>query len=92
MPTPLEQQVAQHREYVTQRHGVLEYVVAYPGKTSAELSAIKADFLHNDATRWKEYRDMFARRLPELAPLQILKGGQRKCSVSGKTSLTWWPK
>ena len=50
-----------------------------PGRTSRELAAIT----HLD-------RYMLARRLPDCA--SVRKGDMRKCVVSQKQAVTWWPK
>jgi len=88
----LSDHVTRERKHVTQKQDVLEYVRTYPGKTSAELAQLKAHFLDKDESLWKLYRDMFARRLPDLEPLNIQRGDRRKCTVCGNRSETWWPR
>lgn len=52
-----------------------------PGHTSRELS--KEAGLD---------RYMLARRLPELEGVTVERGERRKCSVSGLSALTWYPR
>jgi len=55
-------------------------VEQYPGLTSLELSR-----------RSKIDRYTLARRLPECEDAKTVKRGQaRRCSVSGRTAVTWW--
>ena len=56
-------------------------VAQYPGLTSMEL-----------AKRCRMDRYMLARRLSECEEHgQVRRGSARKCAVSGRTALTWWP-
>lgn len=56
-------------------------VKQFPGRTSQELCEL---------TGLDRY--MLARRLPECITANgVRKGIQRRCSVTGKTALTWWP-
>lgn len=56
-------------------------VEQYPGLTSLEL-----------ALRTSMDRYVLARRLPECEDaLAVRRGQERKCSVSGRTAITWWP-
>lgn len=55
-------------------------VRAFPGRTSFELAM---------ATNHDRY--MLARRLPEVVCAGLVrKGDPKRCSVTGKTALTWW--
>jgi hypothetical protein len=69
---------------------VIGYVHQFPGRTSAELA-----LEHAKATcgTWKEHRHMFGRRLPEVAVdvLHVKRGPKRKCAVTGRNAITWWP-
>ena len=57
-------------------------VEQYPGLTSLELSR-----------RARVDRYMLARRLPEVEETgQVRRGQERRCSVSGRLALTWWPR
>jgi hypothetical protein len=52
----------------------------YPGRTSQELCELTGIC-----------RYALARRLPECVTAgAVRKGIQRRCSVTGKTALTWW--
>jgi hypothetical protein len=56
-------------------------VAQYPGLTSLEL-----------ARKCKMDRYMLARRLSECEQAkQVRRGEAKRCSVSGRTALTWWP-
>jgi hypothetical protein len=56
-------------------------VEQYPGLTSMELSR-----------RSRIDRYMLARRLSECEEAgHVRRGQERRCSVSGRTALTWWP-
>lgn len=56
-------------------------VEQYPGLTSLEL-----------ARRTSMDRYVLARRLPECEEGGAVRRGQeRRCSVSGRTAITWWP-
>jgi hypothetical protein len=56
-------------------------VRAFPGRTSQELA---------DAARHDRYT--LARRLPEVERLSLVhRGPTRRCSITGKTALTWFP-
>lgn len=56
-------------------------VRSYPGLTSLELSK-----------RTSMDRYVLARRLPECETGRAVRKGQaRRCAVSGKTAVTWWP-
>ena len=57
-------------------------VEQYPGLTSLEL-----------ATKANMCRYMLARRLPELADFsRIIRGQERRCSISKRLAVTWYPK
>ena len=60
---------------------VLEMVQARPGMTSAELA------------HWRAVdRYAVARRLPDLEHEErVHQGKGRKCEVSGRLAVTWWP-
>lgn len=60
---------------------VLRAVKSHPGKTSFELS------LRCPLDRYE-----VARRLPDLLVTELVqKGPRRRCEVSGKLALTWYP-
>lgn len=59
---------------------VRDLVEKFPGHTSAEL-----------AEKGMADRYMVARRLPELRPTWVRNGETRKCSVTGRKAMTWWP-
>lgn len=60
---------------------VLRAVKLHPGKTSFELS------LRCPLDRYE-----VARRLPDLLATELVeKGARRRCEVSGKQAVTWWP-
>jgi hypothetical protein len=64
-----------------QREACLAAVVAAPGSTSAEV-----------AVRACLDRYAAARRLPELRVAGCVRNGDvRRCRVTGRASLTWWP-
>ena len=66
---------------VHQAEIVLDLVRRKPGRTSAEYS------MHCNLDRWQ-----IARRLPELAAAGLAhKGAMRKCGLSKRSGLTWWP-
>lgn len=60
---------------------VLTAVKRYPGRTSAELGSVSR------FDRW-----VAARRLPELEKKGlVVRGEARKCRITSKRSITWWP-
>jgi hypothetical protein len=64
-------------------------ILANPGCTAAEIARrISKDALEEQAN----YR-MLGRRLPELRENGLARNGVAlaKCSVTGKSALTWWP-
>jgi hypothetical protein len=63
-----------------QQRKVRSLVHRYPGRTSREL----AELAELD-------RYMVARRLPEIEPVHVRKGEQRKCKVGRRNASTWWP-
>ena len=68
----------------SQRRLVYQAVCDYPGRTSAELSAIVGLDRH-----------MVARRLPDLAATgQVVRGPPRKCAASNRSHIatTWRPR
>lgn len=67
---------------------VLEAVVRWPGRTSAELGKLIADSRGEDVVLWR-YR--VGRRLSELAPVHIRRGRPRTCETSGNAAGTWFP-
>lgn len=74
-----------------QQRIVLAAVKRWPGSTSAELAEYLALDRLCDRRRWKEQRPMVARRLPELAPMQVERRDVRACRVTGSKCVTWWP-
>lgn len=63
-----------------QQHAVLALLKLYPGRTSQELARYGID------------RYALARRLPELESAGLArKGDARRCDISGRQALTWWP-
>jgi len=84
---------ARAREFVqSQRKDVLDYVNCFWGLTSAELAWEYAGRRHDAPDRWKEFRPMFARRLPEMVPRYIRRGDIRVCDQCQSPCVTWWPK
>ena len=70
-----------------QAQACLDFVYAYPGRTSAELGVIAQDSLGERA------RHIFGRRLPELERAgQVEKGERRRCRAHGTYAVTWVPK
>jgi hypothetical protein len=64
-----------------QQRLAVEAVKQYPGLTSRELGR-----------RTTLCRFLLARRLPECETGKSVKRGQaRRCSVSGRMAVTWWP-
>lgn len=64
-----------------QHRFVLAAVRSQPGKTALELDRL------NGTDR------VFGRRLSELARFGlVVNGAPKRCDISGKLSLTWWPK
>jgi hypothetical protein len=72
-----------------QQQIALEMVTRFPGHTSAELADIYAK---EHGQYFSEWRIRFARRLPELAGVQVRKGGSRMCRKQRSLAITWWPK
>jgi len=64
----------------TQQRQVLAYVQRWPGLTSRELAA-KAN----------TDRYILARRLPELEPIHVRKGDARRCGITQRQAVTWYP-
>ena len=65
----------------TQAEHVLELVRQVSGLTSAELAAYSVTL-----DRWQ-----VARRLPDLEANNLIrKGKARRCTCTGKSSVTWW--
>lgn len=64
----------------SQQHRVLMWVRRWPGRTSRELAALA-----------NVDRYMVARRLPELEPIHLRRGDLRKCAVTHKRAVTWFP-
>jgi hypothetical protein len=61
---------------------VVEQVWMHPGLTSAELTP------HTGLERHE-----VARRLLDAEEnLQVMRGDLRRCSVSGRLAITWWPR
>ena len=90
---PLTSHIAA-REYTrsrradTQRAMVLASVKMHPGSTSRELAGFAAT---DELARARVY-DVFHRRLPELRDSGALRNGEaRKCRISGRASLPWYP-
>lgn len=67
-------------ERARQQNTVLSAVRRWPGLTSAEIG-----------NRLETDRFLPARRLPECRAQGLVENGPaRRCSVTGKQSLTWW--
>jgi len=64
----------------TQQAQVLAWVRLWPGLTSRELAA-----------RANCDRYIIARRLPELEPIHVRKGDARRCGITQRQAVTWYP-
>jgi len=64
-----------------QQRQALAAVRQFPGRTSFELAMV------TDMDRY-----MLARRLPEVETAgEVVKGHPKRCSVTGRQAVTWWP-
>lgn len=72
-----------------QRITALQWVHKIPGSTSMELAGLMGG---DDLTVQLNYR-MLGRRLPELRENGTIENRElRKCAVTGRWSLTWFPR
>lgn len=74
-----------------QQQVVRDAVRRWPGLTSAELAQQLALMRSGTRDVWREHRPYVARRLPELAPMYVVRRDARVCRVTGSTCVTWWP-
>ncbi len=75
-----EDEINRNGTRATQQAQVLAYVRRWPGLTSRELAA-----------RANVDRYILARRLPELEPVHVRKGPQRKCGITHRLATPWHP-
>lgn len=79
-------EITQSGKRATQQEIVRNIVRAAPGLTSAEVSG--------HARHFGPLIDRYsaARRLPELEAAGFVRNGEkRRCKVTGRLALTWWP-
>lgn len=81
-------EITRSGERESQQRAVVDLVRSYPGRTARELAEIEFAGLPQDPT--KRYYAI-QRRVSEMSPRYIRRGGQRKCSESERVATTLWP-
>jgi len=74
-----------------QQRDAAQLVRLFPGHTTSELAKLKVEKLGAEGS-WEKWRHILGRRLSELAGVHVDGRAERRCKVTGRRALTWWPK